>query len=345
MKTTTVFLWAFVALLTLASCSSDDDFVGDDVPQGDYDNGIFILNEGQTVGSVSFLSNDFQTLEQEIFATVNPGEDIGNYLQNIFFDEENAYIIAGTNNITVVDRYSFAYKNVITTEVNAPRYGVAHNGKLYVTNQADFSTTADDYIAVYDVETLTFETKIIPDEIVEHIYEANDKIYVQNAAFGFGNKISVINPATNTIESTITTTGDLDSFSIDNDKIYALTTTQLEVYNLETAALEKTVVLDYFTGSPSNIDVEEGDIYFTIGASVYTMTTAASVQPNNPILTYETTSEFGVMYGFEVEDGHIFIADGGDFASNSKAYIYDLEGNLVTNINVGVAPNGFYFNE
>lgn len=315
MRTTNVFLGAFIAFLTLASCNSDDDFVGDDVPQGDYDNGIFILNEGQTVGSITFLSDDFQTLEQEIFKTVNENEDLGNYLQNIFFDEDNAYIVAGTNTITVVDRYTFAYKEVITAEVANARYGIAYDGKLYVTNQGDFSTTADDYIAVYDAETFAFETKIIPNEIVEHIYEENDKLYVQNAAFGFGNKISVINPVTNAIESTITTTGDLDSFNIDNGKIYALTTTQLEVYNLESEELERIVTLDYFTGSPTHIDVESDNIYFTIGASVYTITTTATAQPNNPILTYETTSEFGVMYGFEVENGNIFIADAGDFLS------------------------------
>ena len=30
------------------------------------------------------------------------------------------------------------------------------------------------------------------------------------------------------------------------------------------------------------------------------------------------------MYGFAVKNNHIFIADGGDFSANSKAYVYSL---------------------
>ena len=51
------------------------------------------------------------------------------------------------------------------------------------------------------------------------------------------------------------------------------------------------------------------------------------------------------MYGFEVENDRIFIGDGGDFASNSFVEIYDLNGTLLKNIEAGLAPNGFYFND
>jgi len=51
------------------------------------------------------------------------------------------------------------------------------------------------------------------------------------------------------------------------------------------------------------------------------------------------------MYGFAVRNNHIFIADGGDFTANSKAYVYSLTGTLQKEFTVGVGPNGFYFNE
>ena len=50
------------------------------------------------------------------------------------------------------------------------------------------------------------------------------------------------------------------------------------------------------------------------------------------------------MYGFEVEDDRIYIADGGDFSSDSFIEVYSTEGNLLKNIRVGLGPNGFYFN-
>ena len=50
------------------------------------------------------------------------------------------------------------------------------------------------------------------------------------------------------------------------------------------------------------------------------------------------------MYGFAVENDRIYIADGGDFSSDSFVEIYSLNGSLLKNITVGLGPNGFYFN-
>jgi hypothetical protein len=50
------------------------------------------------------------------------------------------------------------------------------------------------------------------------------------------------------------------------------------------------------------------------------------------------------MYGFAVNDGKIYIADGGDFSSDSQIYIYSTTGTLLNPVAVGVGPNGFYFN-
>ena len=52
-----------------------------------------------------------------------------------------------------------------------------------------------------------------------------------------------------------------------------------------------------------------------------------ATQPvETPIFKYTSTSQYGVMYGFAVENDKIYIADGGDFASNGKAYVYSLTG-------------------
>src|SRR5699024_11982313 len=58
--------------------------------------------------SISFVSNDFQTVEQHIYEAVNGG-DLGSVTQSMFFDDQGrAYIISnGSNFVTVVDRYTF----------------------------------------------------------------------------------------------------------------------------------------------------------------------------------------------------------------------------------------------
>jgi hypothetical protein len=104
------------------------------------------------------------------------------------------------------------------------------------------------------------------------------------------------------------------------------------------------VVLPTSLSGVANLDIFGSKIYFTKGTGVYSMDVTATQASENPIFNYSSTSQWGVMYGFAVENDKIYIADGGDFASNSKAYVYSLTGTLQKELVVGVGPNGFYFN-
>jgi len=109
MNTYFKFLVIAISALVIISCSSDDDNPQPVIPDGDYFNGVLILNEGGSAGgSVSFLGADQQEVVNDIFADANDGEGPGLFLQSIFFDDEKAYIISnGSNIISVVNRYTF----------------------------------------------------------------------------------------------------------------------------------------------------------------------------------------------------------------------------------------------
>ncbi len=312
-----------------------------------YENGFLVLNEGsQTAGTVTYISEDLQTSEQAIYQAVNGSDDLGNYVQSIFFDGDLAYIISnGSNLITVVNRYTFELVGKVDSGLNVPRYGVVENGKAYVTNQADFSTNEDDYVAIIDLESLVVEETVVIGDAVEFIEAENGMLYIQNATYGTGNHISVFNPTTNEIETTLETEAGLDSFEIEENAIYALSSGALEKFNLNTLALESSIELNYEEGGAHNLDIEDNQIYFTVSSSVYRMEINNENAPENTLLSYNTTSQYGTMYGFEVKDDKIYIAEGGDFASDSFVEVYDLQGNLLNNITVGVGPNGFYFND
>lgn len=316
-----------------------------------YENGFFVLNEGsQTAGTVTYVSQDLQTSEQAIYQFVNEGDDLGNYVQSIFFDGDLAYIISnGSNLITVVNRYTFELVGKVDSGLNVPRYGVVENGKAYVTNQADFSTNEDDYVAVINLQSLEVEQTVVIGDVVEFIEEENGLLYIQNATYGTGNHISVFNPTTNQVENTLTTADQLNSFEIEDGIIYALSANSIQRYNIN--SLEMISAVDFSFGtqenplSAANLDIEDDQIYFTVSNSVYTMVINAEEAPEEAVLTYNSNSAYGVMYGFDVEDNRIYIADGGDFGSDSFVEVYDLQGNLLNNITVGVGPNGFYFND
>ncbi|WP_283641010.1 YncE family protein [Mesonia mobilis] len=356
MKLTKFLMGAFIGSILLSACSDDDDFTGEiDEPLGTYDNGILVLNEGsQTAGTVTYVSQDLQTSEQAIYQFVNEGDDLGNYVQSIFFNDDLAYIISnGSNLITVVNRYTFELVGKVDSGLNIPYYGVVYNGKAYVTNLADFSTGDDDYLAVIDLETLQVEETVIIGNYADTLIEEDGLIYIENSNYSIDNGgISIFNPTTNTVENTIETyaeseevTSTLNSIEIEDDFIYALSADRLEKFNLNTLTLESTILLSYEGGSAANLDIEDDQIYFTVGTSVYRMGINAEEAPEEAVLTYNSNSAYGVMYGFEVEDNRIYIADGGDFGSDSFVEVYDLQGNLLNNITVGVGPNGFYFND
>src|SRR5699024_4871730 len=151
--------------------------------------------------SISFVSNDFQTVEQHIYEAVNGG-DLGSVTQSMFFDDQGrAYIISnGSNFVTVVDRYTFEKIDRIEGDFNMPRYGAVANGKAFVTN------AGADYISVIDLETLKVESTIDIGNISEYIYKSDDgKLYIQNAAYGTGNHITVLDPLAGAVEATIDT--------------------------------------------------------------------------------------------------------------------------------------------
>ncbi len=341
----TIFKVNFLfALLILTSCSSDDD-PEPQLPQGDYDLGTLVLNEGG-IGSVTFISNDYTRVDQQIYSTVNPNEELGAFAQYIFFDQDdNAYIIGGGSNlITVVNRYTFEKVGEIATGLDNPRYGVVLGDNIYVTNQASFMTTDDDYIAVFNRITFAPSTPIIMGKAVEFILSDGSKLYVQNAAFGFGSGISVINPNSNTIEAEIATGEGLQSIKINASSMYALHGTGIDVINLSTQEVTSTIALPNDISGATNLDIFNGRFYYTFGSSVYSSELAATTLSNTPILTYNSNSAFGTMYGFEVHDGLIYLSDATDFASDGFVEIYDLNGNLVFETTAGIGPNGFYFN-
>lgn len=343
MKITFKFYFLFIVFIFFA-CSSDDNPTPQ-LPQGDFDFGTFVLNEGG-IGSVSFIPYDLNNVEQQIFSAVNPNEDLGAFVQHMFFDDEGrAYIVSGGSNlITVVNRFTFEKIGEITAGLDNPRYGLAHGNNIYVTNQASFATNDDDYVAIIDKINFTASTPLVIGKPVEFIISDGSKIYVQNAAFGSGEGVTVIDPQDNSIASEISTGDGLQNIKINANSLYALHATGIDVINLFNQELISTITLPNELSGAKNLDIYEGKFYFTFGTSVYTADLGDVNLNDTPIITYNSNSPFGSMYGFEVNDGLIYLSDAADFASDGFVEIYDLEGNLIFETNVGIGPNGFYFN-
>lgn len=335
-----------LSISLFVSCSSDDD----DTPKGAYDNGFFILNEGSSdVGGVSFSSNDFSVFTKDAYTAENGSDLIGKYVQNIFFDGDKAYIISGGSNvINVVNRYTFKLVAKIDSGLANPRYGVTKDGKAYVTNANTYSYInpatgdTDDYVAVINLATNKVESKIELNATANRLILENGKLYITEP--NSSNKLLIVNIATKAIE-TVEVGYSADCLEEENGTLYILRAPysgsgELVKVKMSDKSVSKIAFPESLTGT-GFMDIEDNKIYYTAGSSVYAMGINATAASTTAI----TTTPAGYIYGFAVNDNRIFVADGGNFKVDSKAYIYNLTGTLLKEFTVGVGPNGFYFND
>jgi hypothetical protein len=352
MKFSKMFLVSLMSFPLFFSCSNDDDVPVAPVP-GAFENGFFVLNEGNaTTGSVTFVSNDLNTVKQDVYVTVNPSDNIGGYAQSIFFDGDKAFIISnGSNKITVVNRYTFKLIAKITTGLSIPRYGVVVNGKAYVTNANTFSysnpTTGDtdDFVAVINLSNYTVENTIPLGTFGEKITAVNGKIYVANGAFGDGNSMKIISPSTNTVVKTLTFGNSPNSMFEKNGSLYVLCSSyaansELAKIDLTTDTVSSTIVMDSALGNAQNLSFDNNKFFFSIDSKIYDEDITATTIATTPLFT----SSAVYLYGMIAKNSRIYVADSPTFTADGKAFIYSSIGTLQKEVAVGLGPNGFYFN-
>lgn len=338
--------------LVISSCENDDN--SPVLPSGDYADGILISNEGpfsNGTGTVSFISTDFETVENAIYNKVNT-EDLGNIVQSIGFTDSKAYVVANNSNtIAVVDRFTFEKEAVISTGLNNPRYFISVNGKGYVTNWGDTADETDDYVAIINLTTNSIEGTIPVEFGPEEITNRANTIYVAHqGGFGQNNKISVIDSGTDEV-STIISVGDVPkAIQLDaSNNLWVLSAgkpsytgeeTAGSLSRINTTTNEVEATLDFTTTEhPNHLGYDGTNLFYTLDGAAYSIATSATELP-----TEKHFDGIGT-YAMTVRDGRLYTTDAKDFASNGSISIYDLNTKAeIKTIEVGIIPGGIYFN-
>lgn len=352
MKIKNNLVLALSLLILSFSCSSDDDSHQQE-PQGAYEEGILITNEGnfgQGNGTVSFVSNDFSYTEQKVFSKVN-GTLLGDTVQSIGFHEDLAYIVVNNSQkIEVVNRYTFQSVATIDSGLMNPRFITFISGKGYVTNWGDGSNAEDDYVAVIDLETNTISSTIPVGEGPERIVNNGSTIYVAHqGGYSQNNIVSVIDPDSDVV--TTITVGDVPNAMVfDNQgSLYVLsggipawtgneTGGQLNVINTSSNTVSAT--LEFGDNEhPSNLTYGES-LYYTLNGGIYKLAIDSQELSTTPEIE-------GVNFNFMTVRNNILYGVGAeDYTSNGTLQSYDLGTNATLNSKeVGINPGGIYFND
>lgn len=334
------------ALLFQISCNRDEN-IETIQPKGAYENGYLISNEGNfgvPNSSVSFISKDLSSIENNVFAANNSGAVLGDVLQTIGFSGDNAYfVLNNSNKITVANRYSMKKTTEFTQELVNPRFIAFANSFIYVTNDA---YGGDKYLSIYNVKDNSFVKKITMTDAAEKVVEAGGNIFVQNASFGFGNKISYIDASSNTLKAEITLPdGQINKIISADSNVYAIAagTTDSYIYQISsTGTVVKTTKLTGIANG-NNLQLSDNKFFFTSGNKIYTMDAKTSTPPTAPLITV-TDNTYSTLYGFTVVDGKIFTSDANGFTAGSTVTIYSTTGSLIKSFTAGKASNGFFSN-
>lgn len=341
MKLKNLYLGIIASAFLFASCSSDND--DNDVALGVYDNGVLILNEGNfgtPNGSVSYVSNDLATFQNDIFKLVNTPMILGDVAQSMSFSNEKAFIVVNNSNeVEVVNRYTFKSLGTITEKLQNPRYSVVVNDKLYVTNSISQAVT------VYDAKTYAYITSIALGKTAEKIVAANGKIYVTNAAYGSGSEVTVINPSTNAVTKTITLENGINSIEENNGSVYVLagTSAKSKLFKINTSTDTATSFESTTVKNAINMDIDGDKIYYTQGTGVYAINLSATTFSDKALFSVKDSS-WSTFYGFGVIDGRIYSGDANAFTADGTVTVYSSTGTVLKTLTVGVGPNGFYSN-
>ncbi len=370
----TFYTILLVFTVFIISCETDDKVVDIYEPKGVFDSGALVLNEGTSGNgnaTVSFISFDLNTTQNNIFANTNNGTSLGDKAQSIAFKDDLAYIIVNNSNkIEIVNRNTMAKVASINSGLSNPRYMAFSEGKGYVTNWGVASNPEDDYIAVINLTTNSMSNKIPVIEGPERIIENAGKLFISHkGGLGYGNKISVVSASSNTVTNSINVLDLPNTMQIDNGFLWVLcegkpsslinpleeTSGSLKKINLATDSVESTFNFPLATNHPSNLVIVNSKLYYTINSSIYKMN-LVPVAPATSIslpLTSAFTSSTPNLYGFAIKNNRIYISGFDVLNSNGIALIYSLGdfqdsqtiGTLLRTTGVGVAPNGFYFNQ
>ncbi|WP_294287906.1 hypothetical protein [uncultured Chryseobacterium sp.] len=358
MKIRKILSLAFASALLFNIACSDDEFVME-TQKTDYTNGIIIANEGgftTPTSDVSYVSNDLAALQNGIYAANNNKEILGSVLQTIGFRGDNAYLVMNTpNKIEIVNRQTFKKQATVTANLDNPRY-IAYSGSQYYVTNNNFGSVKK--LNVYNSSDNSFVKSINFDRYAEKVVEAGGNIVVQTdgvyydstppyASHPTGNTITIINTSSNSVATTVSLPNngaiikDLVSY---NGSAYVLTSNDTASYiykiNTATGAYQTTTLTTIPQVQKLKIDSDK--FYFVDYSKVYSMSITSTTAPTAALVSLTGVTN---LYGFNVIDGRLYIADAKNFTSDSKVSVYNANnGTLLTSFNTGIATNGFYKN-
>lgn len=350
-----------ILVLTLlsASCSKEPvreqiiDPVDTTTAPASYENGIFIVNEGNYNwgnATVTFIDNKTNTVIQDIFRKSND-RSIGDVAESMKIARNLGYVVINNSNrIEVVSLKDFKSVRSITG-LNSPRHiEIVDSNKAYATN-------LQKNISIIDLQTNSITGTINTSSWTESLIRYDQ--YMLVTSIGSFNEPSsqrkaqvyVIDTKIDAIVDSIETGKEPIGIVIDKkEKVWVLCSGGYDNFeapsllriNPELRLVEKVFTFPNPKEVPSRLCINaSGDTMYYIKGGVYQVPVTAAALPDKPLIA----SEGRLFYGLAIHPntGNIYVSDAKDYVQNGTAYQYNVSGKLVRQYVTGRIPGSFCF--
>jgi len=324
-----------IALIVLVS-SCDEPIT---LPQKEHflSNGVLIANEGNFQwgnASVSFYDAENDTILKEVFQGVNQ-RPLGDVLQSVTLSDDKAYLVLNNSGkVEVVDRNSFELQNTISGFISPRHIQIVSPDKAYVTD------LYADKIAVVDLNSNEISSYIYCESRTEEMVQIDNLVYVAVLEF---NQIYVIDSNEDTIVDSIPVSTSINSLKKDNqDRLWVCGENNGVgvVLCMEPQTLNVLYSHTFEGENPFDLFVSDAghDVYF-LSNGVWHINEFTDDVITVPIIP----ADGRLFYGLSVYDDKIYIADAVNYVQKGRAWVYDLQGNLLDQWEAGMIPSEFDF--
>ncbi len=334
----------FVAVtFSLISCT-------DDTPKGEYEDGIFITNEGtNNNGSVSFYSYGGDKVINQVFQTKND-RPLGTFIQSLTVSGDKAYIVVnGSDKVEVANKYTMEEQAVIDG-LTSPRYMVAQGKKGYV------SCWGDNTVKVVDLDSYTVTNSINVASGPEKMCIKNNKLYVLNSGgWSYDSILSVIDLEKEQVVANVEVPYSPIDIVEDKDGYFWILSKGKQVYDPQTYALIDQSPSVLFKVDPANnqviltmelfeemhptcLEVDKDRKYLFFGGG-YGFQGIYKLEIGTTTAT-QITDVFAYGFNVDANSNVLFAAISPDFSKSGTLIRMDLDGNQLGEYTVGIGPNG-----
>lgn len=324
------FIFPIIATALVIGCKSDDQ---NPITKTDnYSEGYFVVNEGNFThnnAEISYLKSDLSSIENQLFKKVN-NKILGDVAQCLTQNDKYVFlVINNSNTVEIVDKKNFKSIATISKNLQLPRYATVTANKIWVTN-------SNKTISTYNLSNFSFSDSISLEYTPEYIESTNNTVYVTTGPWTSSGRMNAFDSTPNTNSSYFDRA--ITGITKNNNTVYLLTSDEYmgAIFKMEGTSptkiatiLRKSLFLRYYNNK----------LYYTSGNTIFEYDLNSKVSIS--LFSVRDTG-FSAIYGFDVFDEKIFIANAKAFNETGEIDVYNMKGQLLKSIKVGMGPNAVH---